>query len=290
MAGGMRQWADNPRPRKPSVIGIGAQKAGTTWLYETLGQHPRIWTPPFKEVHYFDYRFKPENRNWIPWHMGRILERQKLAHDRRGKEMPPQLVDYLTRITVDPGFDGAWYRSIFAPSPRGKRPMDITPEYSAIPEDGVAHMAKFLPQAQFIYILRHPVDRLISQLKMNLTRQRRAPETVEDWLAEIDAPELYDRGDYAQYVPRWQAQFDEGRLLVLPFGDIARDPLEFLRRIEAFLDLPAHSYRGIDAKVFSSGDKLSVPDPVRAEIRRRLEPQFEFLTTRFGEEFVHRSR
>ena len=35
-------------------VGIGAQKAGTTWLYEMLRQHPEISFPAGKEVHYWD--------------------------------------------------------------------------------------------------------------------------------------------------------------------------------------------------------------------------------------------
>ena len=37
----------------PDFIGIGAQKAGTTWLHRNLQLHPQIWMPR-KEVHYFD--------------------------------------------------------------------------------------------------------------------------------------------------------------------------------------------------------------------------------------------
>jgi len=43
--------------RKPDFICIGAQKAGTTWLYVTLGRPPDIWFPPFKEFHFFDTKF-----------------------------------------------------------------------------------------------------------------------------------------------------------------------------------------------------------------------------------------
>jgi hypothetical protein len=33
---------------------IGAQRAGTTWLYYHLYKHPEVWLPPIKELHYFD--------------------------------------------------------------------------------------------------------------------------------------------------------------------------------------------------------------------------------------------
>ena len=37
-------------------LGIGAQKAGTTWLYEILRQHPLLAFPLGKEAHYWDGR------------------------------------------------------------------------------------------------------------------------------------------------------------------------------------------------------------------------------------------
>lgn len=37
----------------PDFIGIGAQKSGTTWLYEKLRQHPDVYLPSQKELHYF---------------------------------------------------------------------------------------------------------------------------------------------------------------------------------------------------------------------------------------------
>ena len=35
-------------------LGIGAQKAGTTWLYEWLRSHPQVSFPGGKEVHFWD--------------------------------------------------------------------------------------------------------------------------------------------------------------------------------------------------------------------------------------------
>ncbi len=38
----------------PDFLCIGAQRSGTTWLHHNLRQHPEIWMPPLKELHYFD--------------------------------------------------------------------------------------------------------------------------------------------------------------------------------------------------------------------------------------------
>jgi len=37
----------------PHFLGIGAQKAGTTWLYSQLKQHPSIFMPAKKELRFF---------------------------------------------------------------------------------------------------------------------------------------------------------------------------------------------------------------------------------------------
>jgi hypothetical protein len=37
----------------PHFLGIGAQKAGTTWLYRQLKQHPSIFMPDRKELRFF---------------------------------------------------------------------------------------------------------------------------------------------------------------------------------------------------------------------------------------------
>lgn len=38
----------------PNFLGIGAQKAGTTWLHCNLKAHPNIFLPDEKELHFFD--------------------------------------------------------------------------------------------------------------------------------------------------------------------------------------------------------------------------------------------
>lgn len=283
-------WDPNGKPRKPDFLGIGAQKAGTTWLSQMLGQHPEIWTPPFKEVQFFNHRFVEDHRKWLPWHFRRAKLNIQKRWDARGEQMPAELTAYLERVTRGEMFSNHWYKSVFAPAPEGARALDVTPEYSTLPEEGVAFVARFLPQAKFIYIIRHPVDRAISQLKMNLTRARRKPATLEDWLVEVEDPVLIDRGDYRTYVPRWNAHFGPDRLLYLPFGLIAREPLEVLRRVEGFLGLAPHDYRDMGAKVFASDRSLSVPDPARARLREKLEPQFAFIEQAFGKEFVAQFR
>jgi hypothetical protein len=52
-----RGLAHAARLTLPDFLGIGAQKAGTTWLHECLRCHPELYLPPQKELHYFDEGF-----------------------------------------------------------------------------------------------------------------------------------------------------------------------------------------------------------------------------------------
>jgi hypothetical protein len=45
--------------KAPDFVGLGAQRAGTSWLYACLIEHPQIWMPR-KEIHFFS-----RDRNWL---------------------------------------------------------------------------------------------------------------------------------------------------------------------------------------------------------------------------------
>jgi hypothetical protein len=45
----------------PNFVCIGAQKTGTTWLYNMLRQHPQVFLPAIKELNFF-YRDLPQER------------------------------------------------------------------------------------------------------------------------------------------------------------------------------------------------------------------------------------
>lgn len=278
------------KPRKPLILGIGAQKAGTSWLSQMLGQHPRVWHTPFKEVHYFNHRFIEGHRYWIDWHYRQRPAEIRARFERRGEAMPAGMDDYLTRISTSKRkFSEGWYRWVFQPAPAYATPMETTPEYSQLPEDGVAFLTRWMPKTRFIYLIRDPADRAVSQLKMNLSREKRRPQTLDDWLREVENPVLDERGDYAAYVPRWQ-RHAPGRVLFLPYGRIAREPLALLEEVEDFCGIGPWTYENPTARVFQGPKDITVPDEARAALRARLAPQYDFLRDHFGEQFLAATR
>src|SRR4029078_12123362 len=47
----------------PDFLCVGAQKAGTSWLYRQLEPHPDFWMPPVKELHYLDNLNRTKRRH-----------------------------------------------------------------------------------------------------------------------------------------------------------------------------------------------------------------------------------
>ena len=41
------------------ILGVGAQKAGTSWLFDYLAGDPAIFAPPLKEMHFFNAWLRP---------------------------------------------------------------------------------------------------------------------------------------------------------------------------------------------------------------------------------------
>ncbi len=67
----------------PKFVVIGAQRAGTTWLYECLKAHPDVFLPDTKELHFFDHHFdKGESyyRRFSPLQLKRVMKAGERSH------------------------------------------------------------------------------------------------------------------------------------------------------------------------------------------------------------------
>jgi hypothetical protein len=269
----------------PQILCIGAQKAGTSWLHENLAKNPGIWVPPFKEMHFFDHKFVPANRGWTPWHVRKNIRLAKLRLEKNDRATPENIA-FLSEILEPPILNGTWYKKVFSACPAGKVGLDVTPEYSSIPNEGIKFLQKFLgSEVRIIYIIRSPVERAMSQLAMNLSRQKNAPADRSEWLVAANNEAILDRGNYSSHVPRWDALVPSDQLLYLPYGRISQDPGGLLREIEAFIGLPEGTYPDA-GKVIFKGRPVAIPDFVRAHYESSLSDQEGFIGERFGQEFA----
>ena len=52
----------------PDFVGIGAQRAATTWVYQCLQEHPEVFVAMPKELHFFDAQYE----QGLSWHEGHV--------------------------------------------------------------------------------------------------------------------------------------------------------------------------------------------------------------------------
>ena len=271
----------------PKVLCIGAQKSGTSWLHENLKCNAGAWLPPFKELHFLDHRFLPDHRRWIKGHVARGLREATAKAEASGDITE---LAYLKTLTNPPLMTSNWYRRVFAPCPRDRVGIDVTPEYASIPAEGIAYARDiFGPDLRLLYLIREPVERALSQMRMYIGRRKKVPETQEDWDRILSEPDLFDRGNYASHIPRWEAVFPESSLLYIPFGQISDRPLRVLQEVEAFCGLPASQYPRAREAVYQ-GPTIFFPEDVVERLRERLDGQVRFLEERFGAGFLDNCR
>lgn len=279
----------------PHFIGIGAQKAGTTWLYEMLSQNPGVWLP-LKEIHYFDVDRDDEKTRAT--RMKRMMQKAKKVALRLkrgpkpGKPSPkPGRAELLTSLATEDVLTDAWYRRIFLqPDAEGKITGEITPAYLVLDEAEVVHVKDLIGDGKIIAIIREPVSRALSEIRMAISRSKKTPEKKGDWKRLIKRVVNNRRGAYAEAIPVWQRHFGPDQLLILPFGDIKTDPAGLIRRIEDFIGAPHHDgYKMLDESIHAT-KKAAIPDWVIAELETEVAPHREFIRATFGEDFARRTK
>lgn len=72
------RFRTHPDRLQPSLIIVGAQKAGTTFLFHQLAQHPNVATPLTKELHFFDDNYA-SGLDWYLGHFPRADEQAQLT-------------------------------------------------------------------------------------------------------------------------------------------------------------------------------------------------------------------
>ena len=242
---------------RPDFIGIGAQKAGTTWLSRNLQAHPEVWMPPIKEVHYFDERIEDpanpltrvfgkatgENDRDRRW---RRQVRRRTARHLEKFSKPDALWDlkyYAGRA------DDRWYLSLFEPG-GGRVAGEITPAYSTLGREAVAHVHALAPDAKILLMLRNPIERAWSQATMRLQRTGERTAGPERLRRLFDREGSRARTDYLRALENWNSFYPEDRIFVGFLEDVHFFPEELLRRVYAFLGVDASfKPRGVGERV-----------------------------------------
>jgi hypothetical protein len=250
-----------PGPRElPTYFIVGAKRAGTTSLDEYLNAHPLVLRGLVeKGCRYYDVNYGrgPE------WYRHQLL--------------PVSEVDRLERK-------------------RGQRPIlgESSPYYAFHPE-APARIAKDVPDARLIFMLRDPVQRAWSHYRYEVARGFEELDWTEAFATEADRladpdPATRDRNHrhfsyvarsrYAEQLDRLRASFDPEQILVIESEQLFADPAATMEVVFAHLSLdpvPMESY-----EKFKGQSASAVPAEAEALIRGAVADDVERLEDLLG--------
>lgn len=291
-----RRGAGPVRRKAPTVLmfGVGAPRCGTTWLYEFLSQHPDCHFRGIKELHYFD-SFQSFHVGWTLDQVEELFhslqEAALVAEGAARQKILGRLADtheyyQLMKKRVD---DRAGYAHFLLNGIGSKKLVgDITPTYCILPVETFHEMAATSAHSRFVYIMREPIERLWSNVRMLVRSTRAAKEDYDRLATEIligilgDQPTEHDKillfSDYVSAIGKLRAAVPPERSMVTFTEDMLTQT--GARKLCKFLDIrPVRAE--LDKKV-NAAEQANMPAELRAELRRRLRPQYEFMAQNFA--------
>ncbi|NNF48256.1 MAG: sulfotransferase [Woeseiaceae bacterium] len=290
----------NKIPHFPRFLGIGAARAGTTWLSKNLTAHPQIWIPRIKELHYFTRSAKYVGPSQLidAAPLKRLFSRQKPYRQYRHvatKAVASNIVrpslkklmwdaNYLLRAPSDD-----WYKTLFAQG-YGRVTGEITPRYSMLDEVDIRALKALIPDLKLIFIMREPVDRAWSLVKYHAKRSRTplADLSGEELRRRAFADVIGRQSDYEAILSRWRAVFAESQLLEVFYDEISEQPDALLRRIQSFLGVQVTGLADSDSRRKINGSfEEPIPHDLRAELVAHYLPMVARLSEAEGGYFTH---
>lgn len=252
----------------PSFIIIGAQRCGTTSLYDYLSNHPQIIPSPVKELFYFDdYYTRPINwyKSFFP------TEKQKEKLER----------DLIARVITG----------------------EASPSYFFHPY-AAKRIKETLPQVKLILVLRDPIERAYSHYN-HIRRLNREPLSFEEAIEKeqeritpdiekLNKDEFYKadhrrdysyltRGYYAKQLKEWYKYFPKEQLLIVQSEEFYKDTPRVYNEIVEYLGLNSYTLPVFEAKNALKYAKMApeTKEKLKAYFAPKNEELYELLGKRF---------
>ncbi len=128
----------------------------------------------------------------------------------------------------------AWYGGLFAAAPAGALKGESSTHYTKLPTHPhtLERLTASVRTRRFVYVMRHPVDRLVSHY-IHEWSQGVYTEPIEE--AIESRPELVAYGCYAMQLAPWIERFGREAILPVFFERLAAHPEEELTRVARFV-------------------------------------------------------
>ena len=197
---------------------VGAPKTGTSSFYNYMSQHPDIFVPAVKELHYFAY---------------------------------PEVADtYYDAPFVTSESE---YLAMFDDRRNEKAAGDLSPSYLLYPQ-AAERIRIFQQEARIVISLRNPVKRAISHYLMDV-RLGCQDRPLAEFLERTEDNRLFYReyieiGMYSKQIQVYLEKFGPENVLILLYDDLVRDPRACIA--EVFKHLSVDEHHTVDMKLHNA--------------------------------------
>ena len=129
-------------------------------------------------------------------------------------------------------------------------------------------IAKSLPEAKLIYIVRHPLERIVSNWRMGAWMHKDFPAFNQAVREESLRPLLIDRSKYWFQISAYRDYFLDERIMVLFLKELQSNPCQVLQRCYEFLGVDSVSEPSQIGGVYNTAEKRQAERPLISRLRR----------------------
>lgn len=265
------------------LLGVGAQKSGTRFLYKALIESSQVHLSSPKEMHVLDAYFVPE-------HCGKFHERRKqaLLDSMTGghESSPAKLVDRMRHLLMvhDLDFYVGYFREL---AREAYCTGEITPSYMFLEEEHFRAVRDLLARyfdVRVVFLMRDPLDRIFSAMRMddrNLGRERNLAH--ERFGREYAAAGHEFRTRYDHVVARLERVFPANSIYYGFYEELFTP--ETFRNICCFLGVDAPEPE-FSTRINASPVHGRVAPAAKRNARSYYDSVYRFCAERFGEERI----
>jgi hypothetical protein len=246
----------------PSALIIGAQRSGTTSLFNYLVQHPDVLPPIGKEIHYFDLNYD----RGVQYYRGRFPYSRQLRHALTLDATPY----YLAHPLVP------------------QRAAQLLPQVKLIavlrnPVDrALSHYQHEVREGRETLSFAEAIEKESERLAGEEERLRNEPGYYS-WNHRRYS--YVRRGLYLEQLKRWLQYFPRSQLLVLQSERLFRDPPGATASVHRFLGLRDYRLEHYDDRYQRGNYQRDMPEELKSQLIAYFEPHNRELFRWLGEEF-----
>jgi predicted protein tyrosine phosphatase len=230
-------------------IVIGSQKCGTTWLFDKLKMHPRVYFPVGKEGNHWNHRFYLSEVHRNIYHAA----------------MNGPVVDLCRYVCGD-----------------------ITPEYAIMPMEQIQNLKKHHPDVQLFLMVRNPVERAWSAIKMTYKYHNMDLASLSDKQAiqAITTGKTAELGQYDLIIRNWLSVFSPSQLHLIFFEDLMNSYRDILNKCCSIIDVEADFFEQMPESVLATPSLQGTKYPLSLNVYNSsiefYQSSINFLATHSG--------